>query len=105
MTERNRELLNLFADPYLLPLAGLLSAVGVIEIYRIAPNDALRQSLWIVVGVAVFAATLVVLRRDYRVVESYKYIFGLTAVGLLALPAFPVFGQRVNGARLWIHFG
>ena len=37
-----------FADPYLLPLAGLLTAIGVIEIYRLQPDDALRQSTWIV---------------------------------------------------------
>jgi cell division protein FtsW (lipid II flippase) len=94
-----------YADPYLLPLAGLLGAVGVIEIYRINPNDALRQSIWLVVGVAAFAGTLFLLRRDYRVLESYKYLCGLTAIGLLALPALPGIGQTVNGARLWIHVG
>jgi cell division protein FtsW (lipid II flippase) len=94
-----------FADPYLLPLGGLLSAIGVIEIYRIDPEDALRQSLWIVVGVAAFAATLIVFRRDYRRLESYKYVCGLLAVLLLALPALPVLGQTVNGARLWVHVG
>src|SRR5207237_3797606 len=45
------------------------------------------------------------LRRDYRRLESYKYIFGLTAIGLLVLPALPGLGASVNGARLWIHFG
>jgi cell division protein FtsW (lipid II flippase) len=94
-----------FADPYLLPLGGLLGAVGVIEIYRINPNDALRQSVWLVVGVGVFAGTLLLLRRDYRVLENYKYLFGLTAIGLLVLPALPVLGERVNGARLWVHVG
>jgi cell division protein FtsW (lipid II flippase) len=94
-----------FADPYLLPLAGLLSAIGVIEIYRLQPDDALRQSVWIVVGVGAYAVVLFVLRRDYRVLESYKYVLGLTSIGLLALPALPVLGQRVNGARLWVHFG
>ena len=38
------------ADPYLLPLVSLLTAIGVIEIYRIEPTDALRQTAWIVVG-------------------------------------------------------
>ncbi len=93
------------ADPYLLPLGGLLTAIGVTEIYRINPGDALRQSYWIVVGVAVFATTLVLLRRDYRRLESYKYVSGITAVGLLALPALPVIGQTVNGSRLWVHAG
>src|SRR5262249_16220876 len=75
------------------------------EIYRLSPGDALRQALWVVVGLAIFALTLFVLRRDYRRLESYKYIFGIVAIVLLALPALPGLGQTVNGARLWIHFG
>jgi len=93
------------ADPYILPLGGLLTAVGVTEIYRINPQDALRQSIWIVIGLLAFTGTLVLLRRDYRVLETYKYICGLGAVGLLVMPALPGLGQRVNGARLWIHVG
>jgi cell division protein FtsW (lipid II flippase) len=93
------------ADPYLLPMAALLTAIGVTEIYRLDPNDAFRQGLWIVVGVAAFAGTLLALRHDYRRLESYKYLFGLTAVGLLFLPALPVIGQEINGARLWVHVG
>ena len=94
-----------FADPYLLPIAGLLSALGVTEIYRLHPDDAFRQGFWIIVAVGLFAAVLFVLRHDYRRIESYKYIFGLTAVGLLVLPILPVVGQTVNGARLWVHVG
>jgi cell division protein FtsW (lipid II flippase) len=93
------------ADPYLLPMAALLTAIGLTEIYRLHPDDAFRQGLWIVVAVAAFAATLLALRHDYRRLESYKYLFGLTAVGLLVLPALPVIGQTVNGARLWVRFG
>ena len=93
------------ADPYLLPMAALLTAIGVTEIYRIRPGDAFRQGVWIIIAVGVFAGTLWSLRRDYRRLESYKYIFGLTAIGLLVLPALPGLGATVNGARLWIHFG
>ena len=94
-----------FADPYLLPIAGLLSALGVTEIYRLHPDDAFKQGFWIIVGVVLFAAVLYVLHRDYRRIESYKYLFGLTAIGLLVLPILPVLGQTVNGARLWVHVG
>ncbi len=93
------------ADPYILPLGGLLTAVGVTEIYRINPQDALRQAIWIVIGLAAFTGTLFLLRRDYRRLENYKYICGLGSVLLLLLPAVPGLGQRVNGARLWIHVG
>jgi len=94
-----------FADPYLLPIAGLLSALGVTEIYRLHPADAFKQGFWIIVGVVLFASVLYVLHRDYRRIESYKYLFGLTAIGLLVLPILPVVGQTVNGARLWVHVG
>ena len=93
------------ADPYLLPLAGLLTAIGVTEIYRINPSDAFKQGLWIVIAVAVFAAALLLLRRDYRELENYKYLFGLGSIALLFLPALPGFGSTVNGARLWVHVG
>jgi cell division protein FtsW (lipid II flippase) len=93
------------ADPYLLPMAGLLSAIGVTEIYRLRAGDAFRQGLWVVIAVGLFVATLVLLRRDYRRLEAYKYIFGLSAIGLLILPALPHFGQTVNGARLWVRVG
>src|ERR671933_1723604 len=54
-----------YADAYLLPMAALLTAVGVTEIYRINPTDAFKQGIWIIVAVAVFAGTLLALRRDY----------------------------------------
>lgn len=93
------------ADPYLLPMAGLLTAVGVTEIYRLGPSDAFKQGLWIVIGVALFALALFGLRRDYRVLEQYKYLFGIGAIVLLFLPRLPGLGTTVNGARLWVHIG
>jgi cell division protein FtsW (lipid II flippase) len=93
------------ADPYLLPLAGFLTAVGITEIYRLGPNDAFKQGLWLVIAVSLFAATLIGFRRDYRVLESYKYLFGLGALALLFLPRVPGIGTTVNGARLWVHIG
>ena len=93
------------ADPYLLPMAGLLTAIGLTEIYRLGPTDAFKQGLWIVIGVALFAAALIGLRRDYRVLEQYKYLFGVGAIVLLFLPRLPVIGTTVNGARLWVHIG
>ncbi len=94
-----------YADPVLLPLAALLSAIGVTVIYRLNPDDALRQSLWIVIGVVLFALTLIALRHDYRRLESYKYLFGISAILLLMLPALPGIGQTINGARLWVKVG
>ncbi len=93
------------ADPYLLPMAGLMTAIGVTEIYRLGAADAFKQGLWIVIGVGLFAAALIGLRRDYRVLEQYKYLFGIGAIALLFLPRVPGIGETVNGARLWVHVG
>jgi cell division protein FtsW (lipid II flippase) len=94
-----------YADPYLLPIGTLLAAIGLTEIYRLDPEDAFRQGLWIVIAVGLFAATLILLRHDYRRLESYKYLFGIGAIVLLFTPALPAIGHEVNGARLWIRVG
>ncbi len=92
------------ADPYLLPIAGLLTAIGVTMIYRIEPDRAFRQGLWVVVGVALFAA-LVLVVRDHRRLDAIKYTLGVAAIVLLALPALPGLGETIRGATLWIQIG
>ena len=94
-----------YADPTLLPLVGLLTALGLTVIYRLGPDDARRQAVWVAVGIGVLAATLIWLRFDYRVLERYKYIFGISAVVLLLLPSVPGLGYRVNGVNLWVKLG
>jgi cell division protein FtsW (lipid II flippase) len=92
------------ADPYLLPLSGLLTAVGLTMIYRIDPDKALRQGLWVVIGLAAFAA-LVLFLKDHRKLDNVKYILGLSAIALLVLPALPGLGRTINGASLWVDVG
>jgi cell division protein FtsW (lipid II flippase) len=90
------------ADPYLLPLAALLAAIGEVEIYRINPDLARDQGVWIIVGLIVFTV-IVFAFRDIRKLEALKYTCGAAAVILLA--ATMVLGTEVNGARLWIRIG
>ena len=94
-----------FADGALLPLAAVLTAFGLAFNYRLDPDDGGRQALWVVIGVGVLAAVLVALRHDYRVLETYRYLFGVSAVVLLLLPSVPGLGERVNGVRLWVSVG
>jgi cell division protein FtsW (lipid II flippase) len=93
------------ADPYLLPMAGLLTGIGLTEIYRLDQDDAFKQGLWIVIGLGAFVATLFLLHEDFRRLERYKYLFGLGAITLLVLPVIPLLGDTVNGARLWVNVG
>ncbi len=93
-----------YADPYLLPLAGLLTAIGLTMIYRIDPDRAFRQGLWVVVGLVVFALAVLFL-RDHRKLDTYKYTLGVVALVLLILPALPLIGATINGASLWVRIG
>ena len=81
---------------------GVLVAIGLVELDRINPALAADQAVWIAVGGAVFIAILLLL-PDHRILERYRYLIGLTAVGLLVVTM--VFGTRINGAKLWISIG
>ena len=93
------------ADPTLLPLTVLLCAIGLTFVYRVDPGDGRRQLVWVAVGVAAFVLVLVWLRFDYRILERYKYVFGVSAIVLLMLPSVPGLGQRINGVKLWVEIG
>ncbi len=93
------------ADPTLLPLTGLLCAIGLTFVYRLDPQDGRKQLVWVAVGVAAYCLVLVWLRYDYRILERYKYLFGVSAIALLILPSAPGIGQRINGVRLWVEIG
>lgn len=87
------------ADPYLLPVTALLSSLGILMLYRLNVRLAMQQTVWLVVGLALFLAVLAGLRR-YRALAEYKYVVGLVGLALLLLTI--VAGREVNGARLWI---
>jgi cell division protein FtsW (lipid II flippase) len=90
------------ADPYLFPLVAVLASFGIVMIYRISTTDARQQAQWFVLGLVLFAATIVVF-RDYRKLEHYRYIIVFASLGLLLLPRLPGIGDQVNGAYLGVH--
>lgn len=94
------------ADPYMFPLAAVLASVGIVMIYRIEPTLARQQAQWLVVGLIVFAAAILFLRkRGLGVLERYRYTIVAAAIVLTVLPRLPVIGGEVNGAYLDIHIG
>ena len=98
------------ADGMLLPLATLLNGLGYVFIVRLdEARDAPRglaglQSLWMVLGVAAFVVTLMVV-RDARKLERYRYTAGFVGLLLLLMPLLPGVGQVIHGSRIWVSFG
>ncbi len=92
------------ADPYLFPLVALLTAFGLVMIYRIDDALARDQANWFVLGLVLFALTIQFL-RDYEVLERYRYTIAVVGLLLLLAPRLPGIGQQVNGAYLGVKIG
>jgi cell division protein FtsW (lipid II flippase) len=94
------------ADPYLFPLVAVLASVGIVMVYRIDPVLARQQAQWMVIGLVLFAATILALRRrGVAVLERYRYTIAAVGIGMTVLPRLPGIGEQVNGAYLDIHVG
>ena len=100
------------ADALIMPITVVLNGLGIAEIYRIDIHfkslgwDALatKQIAWSALAIGAAFAVLVLV-RNHRVLQRYPYTFGLVAVVLLLLPALPIIGTSINGARVWIQIG
>jgi cell division protein FtsW (lipid II flippase) len=100
------------ADPFVLPIATLLTGLGIAMIYRIDIAKSYtgwtaystKQLAWTAISLAGAIATVILL-RNYRVLFRYTYIFGLTGIVLLLLPLVP--GLRVDDANaaVWVSLG
>lgn len=107
------------ADPLILPCVALLNGLGLVMIRRldfaaaeraaqlgnaVPSGEAPRQLVWTAVGVIGFVLVLGVI-RDHTTLQRYTYTAAAAGLVLLLLPALPVLGQTINGARLWIRVG
>ena len=105
-----------YADPVLLPTALALNGIGLAMIHRLDVADETQavlndvpvpapeapgQLIWSLVGIALLAAVLWLV-RDHRVLARYTYLTFLLGVGLLILPLLPGIGVEINGARIWV---
>lgn len=92
------------ADGMLLPLAGLLNGLGYVFIARLDEDLAALQATWTTIGIGVYVGTLLLV-RETRVLERYRYLFMFAGLFLLLLPLVPVIGSEVAGARIWVNIG
>ncbi len=95
----------------LMPLVAILTAVGVVEIYRLDTRLASLQRWWLLIAAGLAVSMLFGLRNvGTEVIRRYRYLLlavALVALMLPLLPAtgpFPLKGRLVNGSRLWVVF-
>jgi cell division protein FtsW (lipid II flippase) len=112
-----------WADPLLLPLAGLLNGLGIVMIYRLqevgrngnpgrlyvplSTSATFIQLVYTALGIAGFVAVLALIREP-RVLQRYTYTLGAIGLVLLALPALlPASISEVQGtgAKIQVAIG
>jgi cell division protein FtsW (lipid II flippase) len=89
-------------DPYLLPVAALLSGWGLMTIWRLYPDFGLRQTMWFAIALVLFAAGLR-LPENLEFLRRYKYV--LLTGGLLLTGLTLLFGTNPAGnigPNLWL---
>lgn len=88
-------------DPYLLPIAGLLTGWGLLTIWRLTPDFGIRQTIWMAAALGLLGFSLR-FQLDLDLVRRYKYI--LLTGGLLLTSLTLIFGSNPagTGPRLWL---
>ncbi|MBI2761401.1 MAG: FtsW/RodA/SpoVE family cell cycle protein [Chloroflexi bacterium] len=90
------------ADQTLLPMAAMLSTIGLVFVARLRPEFATKQLLWHAIGLALLVVALPALAQINRL-RDYKYIAAAVGLGLMIVTA--AVGREINGSRLWLGVG
>ena len=89
-------------DKYILIFACILSVFGLVMLYRLDPTLAIKQIIFITIGIAAFII-IVVLLPDLKTFENYTYIYLVILVLLMASGS--ILGKQINGSKNWIVIG
>jgi len=89
-------------DDVLPALAVVLAALGLGIVARLSPDLAQKQQAWMLVSL-ILAIAAGPAFTQFRRFASYKYLWVIASLVLFG--CLLVFGQEVNGARLWIKVG
>lgn len=90
------------ADQTVLPLAAMLSAIGLLYVARLEPELASRQLIWNGLGLLVLVIALPLL-GNVQWLSGYKYLAAVAGLALMLVTA--AVGREINGSRLWLGAG
>lgn len=86
-------------DKFILIFASILSVVGIAMLYRIDRAIALKQLIWVTLGIIGYILIVVIL-PDLKSFAKYKKIYMIITLALMPLAL--IFGTTLGGAQNWI---
>jgi len=89
-------------DRFAMLAAQFLWSMGLVILFRIDQNIAIRQFLWLLVGAVALIIAMLFIRRTG---DLGKWNWVLMGVTLLLLLSSLVLGRSIGGARNWISLG
>ena len=89
-------------DKFILIFASVLAVLGVAMLYRINPNTAIKQLIWIALGIIGYILIVVIL-PDLKSFAKYKNVYMI--ITLVLMPLALIFGTEQFGAKNWILIG
>ncbi len=90
-----------YRDPYIIPISALLSGWGLLTVFRLYPTLGTRQTIWLLIAVAVFITGLR-MRLNLNYLRRYKYIWLTTILALTALTFLLGTNPLGYGPRMWL---
>lgn len=89
-------------DKYLFIISAFIVQFGLVMLYRLDLQRAVKQMAWFAVGVTVFIFVLILFPNIKRL-EKYSFIFAVLTIIILTLPLF--LGREIKGSKNWIQIG
>lgn len=89
-------------DEYLFLIAGMLSSIGIIMLYRLNMDLGFKQLIWFGLGIGLFFFSYFLYRR-IQIWERLTYFY--PALSFLLFAATMIFGSSIKGAKNWIVIG
>ena len=88
-------------DPYILPIAAVLSGWGLLTVWRLNESYGLRQSVWLATGL--LACLIILQKKDVLAfLQRYKYFWLICGLSLTALTFIVGTYPSGEGPHLWL---
>ncbi len=89
-------------ERFALLIADFLCVVSIVILYRLNPDYAQKQFLWIIIGNVAMIVTMMVIKRVNNFGKG-NYFFMILAIGLLMFTL--LFARTIGGAKNWLNIG